>query len=94
MESALDSAYAEERTPTIERPFMSSLPIVPLGDSGAIVLSREVLQALGLKVGDVVEATLGEAEVVLRAAPATPRSLEDITEAVLAARKDAYERLA
>ena len=74
---------------------MSQLPIVSVGESAGVILPAEVLQSLGLRVGDVLQATLGDHELILRASDDNPSEpIEEITRDVLEKRRDAYRRLA
>lgn len=75
---------------------MPQLTIIPHGDSAAVILPAAILESVGLRVGDVVEVTLGDRELILRSAEDAARSklLETITEEVFERRGDAYQRLA
>ena len=75
---------------------MPQLTIVPHGDSAAVILPAEVLESVGLRVGDVVDVTLGDRQLILRSAEDAARRelLEKITREVFERRKDAYQRLA
>lgn len=75
---------------------MPQLPIVPVGDSAAVVLPPAVLDALGLKIGDVMDVTVGDRELILRPADDADRRrlIEEITRDVFEQRRDAYQRLA
>ncbi len=75
---------------------MPQLTIVAHGDTAAVVLPASVLEAFGLQVGDVMEATVGEGELILRPMEDTARRrlLDEITQEVFERRRDAYQRLA
>jgi AbrB family looped-hinge helix DNA binding protein len=75
---------------------MPQLPIVSLGDASGIVLPAELLEALGLRVGDAVEVTLSDRQLILRPAEDAARRqlVEAITQEVFERRRDAYQRLA
>ena len=75
---------------------MNQVTIIPHGDSAAVVIPASMLEAVGLRIGDVLEATLGEREMVLRPADETPRhqKLQQLAEDMQARRADAYQRLA
>ena len=75
---------------------MPQLTIVPHGDSAAVILPASVLESVGLRVGDVVDVTLGDRQLILRSAEDASRRevLEKITREVFERRKDAYQRLA
>ena len=75
---------------------MAQLTIVPHGDSGAIVLPITLLKSIGVNVGDVVDVTLVERQLILRPVDDADRGqlIQDITRDVFEQRQDAYERLA
>jgi antitoxin component of MazEF toxin-antitoxin module len=75
---------------------MPQLTIVPHGDSAAVILPAAILESVGLRVGDVLEVTLGDRQLILRSAEDASRRelLEAITHEVLEQRRDAYQRLA
>jgi antitoxin component of MazEF toxin-antitoxin module len=75
---------------------MSQLTIVPHGDAAAVILPASILRSFGLGIGDVLEATVGDQELVLRPIADAKRaeSMKQITEEVFERRRDAYQRLA
>jgi antitoxin component of MazEF toxin-antitoxin module len=75
---------------------MPQLPIVSLGDSAAVVLPASLLEAVGLRVGDVVDVTVGDRQLILQPAEDAERRrlIETITQEVLEKRQEAYRRLA
>ena len=75
---------------------MPQLPIVPMGDSAAIVLPASVLESVGLRVGDLVDVTVGDRQLILQPVEDAERRrlIEAITEEVFAKRQEAYMRLA
>jgi antitoxin component of MazEF toxin-antitoxin module len=75
---------------------MTELTIVAHGETAAVVLPLSVLEAIGLQVGDIVEATVRERELILRPVQdaARRRKLDEITRDVFERRRDAYQRLA
>ncbi len=75
---------------------MPQLTIVPHGDSAAVILPAVLLESVGLRIGDVVDVTVGDRQLILRSAEDASRRelLETITHEVLERRRDAYERLA
>jgi antitoxin component of MazEF toxin-antitoxin module len=75
---------------------MPHLTIVPHGDAAALVLPAGVLESVGLRIGDVVEVTLGDHQLILRAAQDDSRRelFEEIKREVFERRRDAYQRLA
>ncbi len=75
---------------------MAQVTILPHGDSGAVVLPAALLDSMGLRVGDVVDVTLVDRQLILQPADddARRRLVERITRDVLEERRDAYQRLA
>jgi antitoxin component of MazEF toxin-antitoxin module len=75
---------------------MSQLTIVSFGESAAVVLPRDVLQSLGVQIGDVLDATLGDQKLILRPPEDAGRrqKMAQITREVFEQRRDAYQRLA
>jgi antitoxin component of MazEF toxin-antitoxin module len=75
---------------------MPQLTIVTHGDSAAVVLSASLLEALGSRIGDVLEATLDDRQLILRPVEDATRRrlLEEITRDVFEQRREAYQRLA
>jgi antitoxin component of MazEF toxin-antitoxin module len=75
---------------------MSQLTVVPHGDSVAVFLPASVLESVGWRVGDVLEVTVSDRQLILRPAEDTARRelLREITRDVLERRRDAYKRLA
>ena len=75
---------------------MPQLTLVPHGDSAAVVLPAAVLETLGLRVGDVVDITLADRQLILQPAEDAERRrrVEDITKEVFEQRRDAFQRLA
>ncbi len=75
---------------------MPQLTIVPHGNSAAVVLPAEVLESIGLRIGDVLEATLSERQLILRPVEDATRQqlLQEIVREVFEQRQDAYQRLA
>jgi len=75
---------------------MPQLTIVAHGDSAALVLPASVLESIGLGIGDVLEATLGEGQLILQSGEDAVRRrlLHDLAHDVFEQRKDAYQRLA
>jgi antitoxin component of MazEF toxin-antitoxin module len=75
---------------------MPQLTIVSLPDGAAVILPPAVLESTGLKIGDVLEATVQEQELILRPAgdPARAAQMDEITREVFERRQDAYRRLA
>ena len=75
---------------------MPQLTIVPHGDSAAVVLPASVLESIGVRIGDVLEATPGDRQLILRPVEDASRRqlVEEVTQAVFEQRRDAYQRLA
>lgn len=75
---------------------MSRRRIIASGDSPAILLPQEVLDEMGLGIGDEVDLTIVERDLVLRRVDEAERGrmIQESTDAVLERRKNAYERLA
>jgi antitoxin component of MazEF toxin-antitoxin module len=75
---------------------MPQLTIVPHGDSAAVILSAAVLESVGFRVGDIVDVTMGDRQLIFRSVEDASRHelLEKITDKVFERRKDAYQRLA
>lgn len=75
---------------------MPQLTIVSHGDSAALVLPVEFLESVGLHIGDVVDVTLGDRQLILRPGEDAARRarVEQVTREVFERRRDAYQRLA
>ena len=75
---------------------MPHLTIVSHGDSAAVVIPTSVLESVGLRIGDVLEATLGDRQLILRPVNDASRRqlMEAIVRDVFEQRQDAYRRLA
>ena len=75
---------------------MAHLTIVPHGDSAAVILPKNMLETLGLSIGDSVNATLGDRQLILRALDDDElrKLMANLTKEVLDRRSDAYQRLA
>jgi antitoxin component of MazEF toxin-antitoxin module len=75
---------------------MPQVTVVSHGDAAAVVLPTAVLESLGVRVGDVLEATPGERQLILRPVEddARQRQIQGITQEVFERRRDAYRRLA
>ena len=75
---------------------MSELTIISHGESAAVVLPVAMLKAIGLHIGDVLEATVRDQQLILRPVDDVARRqlLQDITQEVFEQRQDAYQRLA
>jgi antitoxin component of MazEF toxin-antitoxin module len=75
---------------------MPQLSIVAVGDSAALLLPAEILESLKLQVGDKLDATLGEQQLILRPVEDAARRqlMQTIVQEVFERRRDAYQRLA
>lgn len=75
---------------------MPQLTIVAHGESAAVVLPAAVLESIGLRIGDVLEATLSDGQLILRPVEDACRRqlLQEITDDVFERRREAYQRLA
>ena len=75
---------------------MPQFTIVSHGDWAAVVLPAAFLETLGLRDGDVVEATLVDQQIILRPEEQAlrQRQVREITREVFEQRLDAYQRLA
>ena len=75
---------------------MQQLTIVPHGDSAAVILPAAILESIGLRIGDVVDVTLGDRQLILHSAVDTSRQemFDAITKQVFERRREAYQRLA
>ena len=75
---------------------MIQITIVTHGDSAAVVLPRKMLESLGLGVGDTLNASVIDRQLILRPLDDEERRhlLTELTKEVLDRRGDAYQRLA
>jgi antitoxin component of MazEF toxin-antitoxin module len=75
---------------------MTQLSIIQHGDAAAVVIPATLLEAAGLKIGDVVDVTLSDRQLILRPSDDAARRqrIDEITREVLERRRDAYQRLA
>jgi antitoxin component of MazEF toxin-antitoxin module len=75
---------------------MPQVPIVSLGDSAAVVLPTSVLESLGLRIGDSLDITVSDRQLILQSAADAERRrlIEAITQDVFEKRQGAYRRLA
>jgi antitoxin component of MazEF toxin-antitoxin module len=75
---------------------MSREQITTVGNSAALLLSKEMLDKMGLAVGDEVEVSIIDRALVLQPLDELNRAekLEAVTQAVLERRQSAYTRLA
>jgi antitoxin component of MazEF toxin-antitoxin module len=75
---------------------MTQLVIVPHGAAAAVVIPPDLLEAAGLRIGDLVNVTLRDRQLILQPNEDASRRqrIEEITREVLEQRSDAYQRLA
>lgn len=75
---------------------MTQLSIVPHGAAAAVVIPPDILEAAGLRIGDTVDVTLRDRQLILRPSEDASRRqrIEEITDEVLEHRREAYRRLA
>lgn len=75
---------------------MPRAQITTVGDSAALLLPEEVLESLGVRIGDEVETDVVEGKLILRSLAEREREekLRSVTEEVFQRRGPAYERLA
>ncbi len=74
---------------------MAQLSIISFGESAGIVIPTEMLESAGLRIGDVVDVTLSDRQLILRPSQDVARrqQLEAITQVIFERRRDAYQRL-
>lgn len=75
---------------------MSRQKIAVIESSAALRLSDEILEALGVSVGDEVELSLEDKALVIRSLAEAERAerIASLTDELLDRRSDAYEELA
>ena len=75
---------------------MSQLTVIPLGAGAAVVLPDAVIESVGLRIGDKLDLTVRDQQLILRPVEDHPREarLAEITREVFEQRQDAYRRLA
>jgi antitoxin component of MazEF toxin-antitoxin module len=75
---------------------MSRERITAVGETAALLLSKEVLDKLGITIGDEVELSLIDRTLMLQPLDEAARGqqLEAITQTVFARRQSAYTQLA
>jgi antitoxin component of MazEF toxin-antitoxin module len=75
---------------------MAQLTIIPHGDAAAVVLSKKVLESIGLQIGDLVDVDVGDRQLILRPLDDAARRqlIANLTQEVIECRSDAYQRLA
>jgi antitoxin component of MazEF toxin-antitoxin module len=75
---------------------MPQLIVISHGDAAAVVLPKAMLESIGIHVGDAVDVTVGDRQLMLRPVDDVERRrlMTDLTKEVLDRRSDAYQRLA
>ena len=75
---------------------MSQLTVIPLGAGAAVVLPDAVIESVGLRIGDKLDLTVSDQQLILRPVEVHPPEarLAEITREVFEQRQDAYRRLA
>ncbi len=70
--------------------------ITTIEGSAALLLSPEILRALGISIGDEVDIALVDRMLIVRPLDEVERArrINEITQALLVRRKSAYEQLA
>jgi antitoxin component of MazEF toxin-antitoxin module len=75
---------------------MPELPIVSVVEPGGVTVPADVLKAIGLEIGDSVDVSIGDGQLILRPSTDARRrqQMDGITRDVFERREDAYRRLA
>jgi antitoxin component of MazEF toxin-antitoxin module len=75
---------------------MSLERIITVGESAALILPKDVLDKLGIAVGDEVELSLIDRSLIVQPLPEADRAqkLEEVIKTVFERRQSAYARLA
>ena len=75
---------------------MSLIRIEKIGDSAALLLTDEMLNLLGIGLGDEVEVSVADRRLVVRSRNESERQhmIEKATDNVLRRRESVYQRLA
>ena len=75
---------------------MSRERIIAVGESAALILPKDVLDKLGIAVGDEVELSLIDRTLIVQALDEADRAqkLEEVIKTVFERRQSAYARLA
>ena len=75
---------------------MSHERIIAVGESAALILPKDVLDKLGIAVGDEVELSLIDRTLIVQPLAEADRAqkLEEVIKAVFERRQSAYARLA
>jgi antitoxin component of MazEF toxin-antitoxin module len=75
---------------------MAMQEITIVADAPALRLTQEMLDALGVQIGDDVEVSIAEQKLMVRAVSEAERDalVQKITEELFVQRRSAYEKLA
>lgn len=76
---------------------MTQTRITTINGSAAVLISPEILEQMGVQIGDEVDIAVADSTLVVRRVDeeAKPeRTLEDIIDGIFERRADAYRRLA
>lgn len=75
---------------------MNRFTLIPHCDSAPVVIPASILEAVSLRIGDVIEASFGKWQMLIHPADEIPRHKkpQHLAEDMLARRADAYQRLA
>jgi antitoxin component of MazEF toxin-antitoxin module len=76
---------------------MTQTLITTIDGSAAVLISTEILEQMGVQIGDVVDVAVAENTLIVRRVDedANPeRTLEEIIDGIFERRADAYRRLA
>ena len=75
---------------------MSRKRITTAGDSAAVILSQEILDVMGVKVGDEVDVSVVDRTLILRSLDEAERArkIDAATKDIFERRRSAYEELA
>jgi len=75
---------------------MSRKRITSAGDSAAVILSQEILDVMGVKVGDEIDVSVVDRTLILRSLEEAERArkVDAATKDIFERRRSAYEELA
>ena len=75
---------------------MSHKRITKAGNSAALLLSKKMLDKIGIDIGDTVDISIVDRTLILRPLDEVERTqkIDAVTKSVFKRRKSAYERLA
>jgi antitoxin component of MazEF toxin-antitoxin module len=75
---------------------MAQSKIIAHGEGAAVILPADLLESIGLRIGDMVEVNQEDRQLIFRPVEDTNRRrwVEEITREVIERRQEAYRRLA